>query len=495
VSGHVVVIGGGIAGLAAAFKLYRDDPSLRITLAEAQPRLGGVIESVREDGYVLEEGPDLFLGSKPGGWDLACALGIEARLIGTRKGAGGAFLLSRGQLSRLPDGLTGLVPTKMMPFVKTRLISPLGKLRVAADFFIPPRTDLGDETVESFVVRRLGREMYQRIVEPLLSGIFAGDGSKLSVLATFPHMRASEREHGGMARAMLAAKKRERAARAAGETGRASSAANRGKARRPDQNGFVSFPGGQRELVDALERALTGPEAVNRVDIRTGTPVSMLAELPDGEWRVTLGYSERIDADGVILAVPSYAAATLLRAVDPTCARLLREIQYVSTATVNIAFRREDVPHALDGTGWTTPRIERRQVMACTWTSSKFEHRAPDGVALFRAFLGDATNQDVTRRSDDELVKLVREELRAVLGISAEPIKVHLKRYDRAMPQYNLGHVERVSAIEQHVARHRGLSLAGNSYRGVGIPDVISSGERAAGAILGEIHSRELSER
>ena len=492
-SDRVVVVGAGIAGLAAAYKLYRLDPELRVTLVEAQQRLGGVIETVREDGYVLEEGPDLFLGGKPGGWDLACALGIEGRLQGTKKGVGGAFLLSRGRLSRLPEGLTGLVPTKMIPFVRTRLISPLGKLRVAADFVIPARRDDGDETVESFVVRRLGREMYERIVEPLLSGIFAGDGSRLSVLATFPHMRAAEREHGGMGRAMLAGKKKERAARA---RGRATAPAPTGaKARRPDQNGFVSFPGGQREMVDALEHALTSPQALARVEIRTSTPATMLTELPDGEWRVTLGYDESIDADAVILAVPSYAAATLLRAVDPTCASVMREIEYVSTATVSIAFRCEDVPHALDGTGWTTPRIERRPVMACTWSSSKFEHRAPEGVALFRAFLGDATNRDVTTRSDAELVSLVRTELRDVLGITAEPIKVHLKRYERAMPQYNLGHLERVSAIEHHISRHRGLAIAGNSYRAVGIPDVIASGERAAGAVLAELRSRELSNR
>lgn len=488
-SARVVVIGGGIAGLAAAFKLHRDDPDLHVTLLEAQPRLGGVIDTVRQDGYVLEEGPDLFLASKPGGWELACALGIEDRLQGPRKSAGGSFLLSRGKLYRLPEGLTGLVPTRMMPFVKTKLISPLGKLRVALDFLIPPRQDEADESVESFVVRRLGREMYERIVEPLLSGIFAGDGSKLSVLATFPHMRAAEREHGGMARAMLAAKKKERLARANEKR----ESANGEKRRRPDQMGFVTFPNGQRELIDALERRLSSAEARRRVDIRTSAPVVMLAELPDGEWRVTLENGETIDADAVIVAVPSYAAASLLRAADPACSSLMRAIPYVATATVSLAFDRDDVRHALEGTGWTTPRIERRPVMACTWTSSKFDHRAPEGVALFRAFLGDATNQDVAARSDDELVTIARRELRDVLGITAEPVKVHLKRHAKAMPQYNLGHLERLAAIDARIATHRGLAIAGSSYRGVGIPDVIRSGETAARAVLAEIRSRELT--
>jgi protoporphyrinogen/coproporphyrinogen III oxidase len=255
----------------------------------------------------------------------------------------------------------------------------------------------------------------------------------------------------------------------------------------------VSFPNGQRELIDALERRLTDPEARRRVDIRTSAPVTMLAELPDGEWRVTLAHGETLDADAVILAVPSYAAATLLRAADPACSSLMREIPYVATATVSIAFDRADVRHALDGTGWTTPRIERRPVMACTWTSSKFDHRAPEGVALFRAFLGDATNQDVAAGSDDELVAIVRRELRDVLGITAEPIKVHLKRHPKAMPQYNLGHLERLAAIDARISAHRGFAIAGNSYRGVGIPDVIKSGETAAGAVLAEIRSRELT--
>ena len=465
---HVVVAGGGIAGLAAAHELVTADPTLRVTLIEAASRLGGVIHTQRRDGYVLEAGPDLFLAAKPGAWELAGAVGLRDRLQGPRKGVG-SFVLSRGRLARLPEGLTGLVPTRMMPFVKTGLISPLGKLRVALDFVLPARRDEGDESVESFVVRRLGRDMYDRIVEPLLSGIFAGDGSRLSVLATFPHLRAAEREHGSMGRSMLAARRKERQARAT--AGPSAGAAQR--------SGFLSFRGGQYELVEAVERALSSRRLADRVTIRKDSAVRAVDEQRSG-YTVVLADGTTLDADAVILAMPAYAAADAIQGIDAEAAAAMRAIPYIATATVNIAFRRDEVPHALDGTGWTTPRIERRPVLACTWSSAKFEGRAPAGVALFRAFVGDATNQSVARQSDAEIERIVRGELTRVLGVCAEPLLVQINRFERAMPQYNLGHLERVAAIDARVAQHPGLAVAGSAYRGVGIPDVIASGHRAA---------------
>lgn len=479
---HVAVVGGGIAGLAAAHELVHGDAKLRVTLLEASPRLGGVIQTERRDGYLLEAGPDLFLAAKPGAWELAGALGLRDRLHGPREGVGGSFLLSRGRLARLPEGLTGLVPTRMMPFVKTGLISPLGKLRVAMDFVIPPRLDDADESVESFVVRRLGRAMYDRIVEPLLSGIFAGDGSKLSVLATFPHLRAAEREHGSLGRSMLAAKRREREARAKANGEPASGDG-------PRRAGFVTFRGGQSEMVEALERVLTAAPLRDRVSLRTRAAVRAIDER-EGGYRVTLTTGEAIEADAVVLAAPAWAAAEAIAELDPQAAAAMRRIPYISTANVNIAFRRADVPHRLEGSGWTTPRVERRPVLACTWSSSKFEGRAPADVALFRAFVGDATNQSVVSQTDDEIVKTVRAELAQVLGVTAEPVLVRLNRYERVMPQYNLGHLERVAAIDERLAAHPGLVVAGSAYRGVGVPDVISSGMRAAAAIRAHLASR-----
>lgn len=477
---QAVIVGGGIAGLSAAFRLLRDDPTVQVTLLEAAPRVGGVMQTEVRDGYVLEKGPDLFLGAKPGGWELATALGIAGRLHGPRPGVGGSFLLSRGRLFRLPDGLTGLVPTRMMPFVKTRLISPLGKLRVAMDLLIPPRRGEGDESVESFVVRRLGREMYAKIVEPLLSGIFAGDGSKLSLAATFPHMRAAEVEHGSMTKSMLAAKRRERQAkRTAREAARTAPAGSPAPA---VARGFLTLPGGQGEMIATLEaRLLADP----RFTLRTGACTREVLPLGEGGgWRVTLVNGESFTADVVILAVPAYAAADMIDTTDAACAQAMREIPFVTTATVNLAWRRDEVPHPLDGSGWTTPRAARRPVTACTWTSSKFEGRAPDGMVLLRAFVGDATNQTVVQKSDEEIVRVCRRELAEVLGVTAEPSLVQVNRWNWVMPQYNLGHLDRVKLIDECLAKHPGLYVAGNSYRGIGIPDVIKSGEMAASAAL-----------
>lgn len=480
VARQAVIVGGGIGGLSAAFRLLRDDPAVQITILEAAPRLGGVMQSEVRDGYVLEKGPDLFLAAKPGGIDLATALGIAPRLIGTRPGVGGSFLLSRGRLFRLPEGLTGLMPTRMMPFVKTRLISPLGKLRVAMDLFIRPKRGDVDESVESFVTRRLGREMYAKIVEPLLSGIFAGDGSKLSLAATFPHMRAAEVEHGSMTRSMFAAKRREREARG--------KAVPQGPSSPTLPKGFVTFPGGQGEMVAALEARLA---ADPRVTIRTGTPARAVAPVaqPGDGWQVTTATGEQFTADAVILAVPAYAAADMIDTADPLCAEAMREIPFVTTATINLAFPRQAVPHDLDGSGWTTPRAEKRPMTACTWTSSKFEGRAPEGIALFRAFVGDATNQTVVQQSDDEIVRICRRELADVLGITAPPVLVQVNRWNWVMPQYNLGHLDRVRTIDERLAANPGLYVAGNSYRGIGVPDVIKSGETAAKAAVAYLNS------
>jgi protoporphyrinogen/coproporphyrinogen III oxidase len=456
----VAVLGGGITGLAAAHRLIRNDRDVRVVLIESDHRLGGMISTIRRDGLVMEAGPDLFLGAKPGGWELAHALGIEDRLVGTRHGLGASYLLGRGRLRRMPEGLTGLVPTRMMPFVTTPLISILGKARVAMDLFIPPRRGDADESVEAFVVRRLGREMYERIVEPLLSGIFAGDGSRLSLLGAFPHMRRAELEHGSMTRSMLSAKAKKSAA--------------------APQRGFMTFPGGMSEMVEALEEAL---EESGRVAVRKDTRCTAV-QRENGGLAVELCSGDTLSVDGVVSALPAHAAAKLFDEIDTQLALLLGAVEYVATATVNLAFRRVDVPHPLDASGWISPRAERRPVLACTWTSSKFEGRSPDDVALFRAFVGDA-RQDLLRRHDDlELVRIARHELRTVLGIEAEPLTVELTRWDPGLPQPNLGHLESVSAIERRVAEIPGLEIGGSSFHGIGIPDAIRSGERAADNLL-----------
>ena len=469
---HVVIVGGGISGLAAALRLAESDRPPRVTVLEATARLGGRIGTERRDGWLLELGPDLFLGGKPGAWELCRRLGIAERLHGTATNAG-AYVLRGRRLLRVPQGITGLVPSRIGPFVRTRVVSPLGKLRVALDYFIPPRRDDGDESVEAFVVRRLGREMYERLVEPLLSGIFAGDGSKLSVLATFPQLRENERTHGGMLKAMLAARRANRAP--------ASDPAGRG----PEHHGFLSLPGGLAELVDALTTRL----AERGVTLRSGSAVAALER--DGEgWEVRIADGSALRADAVIVAAPTRATATLIDAHAPDAAAAMREIPLVTSATVSLGYLDTEVPRALDGTGYISPRVEQRAALACTWSSSKFRGRAPEGHALFRVFLGGATRADVGALSDEAALALARQELREVMGVTAPPRLEHVTWHRDALPQYTLGHRERVQRVEADVAAVDGLEVAGNSYHGVGIPDCVRSGERAAERVLAALAAR-----
>ena len=479
---HVVVIGGGISGLAAADRIASaagpaGGGGVHITLLESDARLGGVIQTERTSGMLLESGPDVILAAKPAGMALVERLGLSERVRTTRPEAKGSFILDRGRLLPIPDGMQGVVPSKVMPFVSTRLISWPAKIRVGSEFFLPPRKDEADESVESFVVRRRGREMYDRLIEPLLSGIFAGDGSKLSIKATFPQLTALEREHRGLVRGMLATRRKaERGARSAPPPSR--------------PVGLVSLEDGLGELIAALERRLLSNKNIR---IRKSASVSSVTRDSLGEFDITLLTGEMFHADAVIVATPAHVAGRLVCALDGQLGRELGEIPYASTVTVNVAFRSHDVPALLRGTGYTVPRIQKRPVLACTFVSNKFAGRAPDDTVLLRAFLGGAGRGEFVQHSDDEILSVVRTELREVLGITTEPHHVQINRFDRVMAQYNLGHLDRVARIEQRLATVPGLALAGNGYRGVGIPDCIASGQRAGDAVLAALHARASS--
>ncbi len=489
---RVVIVGGGIAGLAAAHRLARGGDGLEVTLLEGEDRLGGKIATERTDGFVLEKGPDIFLGSKPGGVGLARELGIEDRLHGVRRELQKTFIMRDGHLLPMPEGLTGLVPAQFGPFIRTRLISPFGKMRMAEDLFIPPRRGGGDESLASFVTRRLGREMYERLVEPLLSGIYAGDGEELSLAATFPQLRQQEIEHGSLVRAALTARLRAvgggaaSAARpAAGDGETAGQAPGESDAPRPSRPagraGFLSFPSGLAELSEAAERALDG-----RVRIVRGVRATRLSP-PSGEaghWTVELADGSSLPADAVVLATPAYVSAELVESFDAALAGPLRAIPYVTTATVSLAYPLGDIPRALDGHGYVIPRIEQRSVLAVTWSSSKLPYRAPEGWVLLRAFLGSARTAEDLPPGDDALLELARAELRDTMGITAPPSLSRVARWDRGMPQYTMGHLDRIAVIDERVGAHAGLHLAGAAYHGVGIPDCIASGRAAAERIL-----------
>jgi protoporphyrinogen/coproporphyrinogen III oxidase len=459
---HVVVVGGGIAGLTAAYRLQRladghpDGP--RITLVESSARLGGKIQTERGDGLVVEYGPDSFLSYKPAAVNLTAEIGIEHRIVGTQETGGGTFILRDGRLEPLPEGITMLVPTKLRPLIGSRLLSARGKLRMAAEPLIRPKRDQADESLASFITRRLGREAFEHMAQPLLSGIYAGDADQLSLAATFPRLRDIERQHGSLARGMLAQRR-------ARQSGNGPSP--------PKYPPFVSFATGMSDLVDALAAKLDG------VEVRTGQSVERLQFAGD-RYRLELSSGDVIDADAVLLAIPAWAAADIVEPVDGALSALLRRIPYVSTATISLGFRRDALGPVETGRGFVIPAVERRELTAVTWASNKFANRAPGDMALLRTFVGRAGREDAVDLPDDALLSLVRRELREILGITAEPALTRISRWRRAMPQYVLGHVERMERIDERVAALPGLFLLGAAYRGVGIPDCIESGNRAA---------------
>lgn len=459
----IAVVGGGISGLAAAHRLIELRRQLglpiRVALLEAAHRLGGVISTVTRDGYLLEEGPDSFITDKPWARELADRLGLSSRLIGTQDSFRRSFVVRRNRLHPTPDGFYLLAPTRFLPFVTTRVFSPLGKIRMAMDLVIPRAASAGDESVASFVRRRLGSEALERMAQPMIGGIYAADPAELSLRATFPRFLQMEEEHGSVIRGLLATGRR----RAAIEGAREASG--------PRYGLFVSFDGGLRVLPDTLAASL--PEGTSRTEVR----VTRVSRIDAGRWRVeATGVPTPEDYDAVILALPAFDAAGPVRAIDAEMADLLGSIPYGSAATVSLAFREQDVEHPLDGFGCVIPAIEELSLIGCTFTHRKYARRAPQGHALIRAFWGDAS----AGLTDSEIVGRTLSDLRTVLGVRGAPLLSHLVRHHRSMPRYAVGHLDLVDRIEDRLRRHPGLALAGNAYRGVGIPDCVRSGEAAA---------------
>jgi protoporphyrinogen/coproporphyrinogen III oxidase len=464
-AGHVVVLGGGIAGLAAAHRLLHMQGDalrgLRVTLVEGDNRLGGKILTERIDGFVIEGGPDSFLATKPRGIGLCEELGMgdRSQVQGVQPQRRRAFVLWRGRLHDLPEGLSGLVPTRLGPLVRSTLLSPIGKARVALDYLLPARRAAGDESLGGFVRRRLGREAWQRLVEPLMAGIYAADGDQLSLAATFPQLREAERRYGGLIKGVLAARRQAPAPVPA------------------PGSAFLTPAAGLDTLVIALEKRLRDAGA----RLVLGDPAVAVTR-SGSAFDVRLAAGGSIQADAVIVATPAYAAASLLAGLDPVLATELDAIPHASTAIVTLAYRREEISHPLDGHGYVIPRVEGSPILACTWSSRKWARRAPEGWELIRVFIGRAGQEDVLAADDEALVAMAVNEVSTRLGVTTPASLTRVHRWPRGMPQYLLGHPERVARIEAACGKHTGLYLAGNSFHGVGLPDCIVSGERAADA-------------
>lgn len=453
---RIAIIGGGIAGLSAAYyleKARRSGADLQWTLFEKSDRLGGVIRTEHRDGFVMEAGPDSYLAAKPEATFLCQELGLNHELIWSNDEGRKTYIVVKGKLISIPQGLEFMVPTRVWPMATTPLFSFSTKLRMAAELFSAARKNDADESVGDFVRRHFGQEMVDRVAEPLLAGVYGGNVEGLSVRAVLPRFAEMEREHGSLVRATLRAKAQAKA-----------------NARRHPQNKalFSSLKNGMEQLVGALLGALP------QLSIRLEQQEISVRQVND-DWQVeSNGVQERFQA--VLLAVPAPVAAGLLRQFHPGLIEGLARIQYTSSAAVALAYEDVDLP---PGHGFLVPRSERRKIMACTFVHKKFNHRVPEGKKMLRCFFSSSRMPDLLTHSEEALQQIARQELKEILGLNAEPIFARTFLWDRAMAQYETGHLDRVAEMEKMIATMPGFHIIGNSFHGIGVPDCIKSARQA----------------
>ncbi|MBM2838368.1 MAG: oxygen-dependent protoporphyrinogen oxidase [Deltaproteobacteria bacterium] len=470
---RVVIIGGGISGLSTALYLKEQAASagheIDCLLIEKGSRLGGNILTEKVDGFLIEGGPDCFLSEKPWAAQLCRHLGLGDQIMPTTEENKGTFVLSKGRLHEMPDGLILMVPTKIMPLITTSLFSWLGKLRMGFEIFIPPRHSKEDETLGSFVRRRLGNEALDKIAEPLVAGVHAGDPETMSMRASFPKFMEMEDEHGSLVKGMLARMKK------AKEVQRASSG--------PRPTMFMTLKGGLSEMINAIVSRLGSSS------IKLNTSVSRVEE-KGGKYFLTMEAGGAIEADSVIFSTPAYISSWLLVELDNPLSEKLQTIPYVSTATVTLAFNASEVklPKSF---GFVIPRVEERKIMAATFTSRKFAGRCSDEYVMIRCFVGGSKNEYLVALDDKEMVDMVRGELKDIIGLNAEPVLSRVYRWRKAMPQYTIGHLERVRWISERVHQHPGLYLTGSAYNGIGISDSIREGEITAKKCLDYLFQKD----
>ncbi len=462
---RIAVIGGGFAGLAAANRVRELAPAVEVVLFEAGARLGGVLRTERRGEFLLEHGADSFITNLPFAVDLCRRIGFAGQLIPTNDAERRAFVVRRGKLLPVPKGFALMAPSRPWPMLASPILSPLGKLRLAYERFVPPRRDTGDESLGDFARRRLGREVFERLVQPLVGGIYTADPERLSLAATLPRFQDMERCYGSLTRGAKRQGDRD------GAHNTHASGARYGL--------FTTPSAGLESLVNAIAARL--PAGL----VRLNSPVTTLQSCAN-RWQLAIaGNTSEQSFDAVVLALPAPAAARLLTAVDPELATELAAIPYASAAVVSLAYPRRQIAERLDGFGFVVPAIERRRILSASFSSVKFAGRAPADVALFRVFIGGACQGELLAADDDALSKLAQDEARSTYGNLRAPILTAVARWPESMPQYHLGHLERVGRIEARVNATPGLALAGNAYRGVGIPQVIHSGESAAERLVG----------
>ena len=459
---RLAIVGGGISGLAAAYELEqqrRAGAELEYALYESSPRLGGVLRTDYINGCVVEAGPDSFVTEKPWAADLARSLGLGDQLIGSNDADRKTYILTRGRLVEMPDGLMFMVPTKILPTGLSPLFSWRTKLRMAQELLHPPRAVDRDESVAAFVERHYGSEMVDRLADPLLSGVYGGEAANLSVRAVLPRFADMERTHGSLGKAMLAARRKVSASHSKAPL-------------------FTSLKNGMQSLAETIVSRLPAEALL------TNAPVQAIQPQPEaGGWTISAGLKSD-QFDGVIVALPGLAAADVLRMASAELSAELSAIQYSSSITVGIGYDHEVRRSLPAGFGFLVPRSEGKRLLAATFVHNKFPHRAPEDRALLRCFFAGKNAESVWPYSDDQIVGIVRQELQQILGLRAEPLFARVYRWKSAMAQYSVGHLERLERIERLRRQLPGLALAGNAYRGIGVPDCVRSGQDAAVALL-----------
>jgi protoporphyrinogen/coproporphyrinogen III oxidase len=465
---RIAIIGGGISGLTAAFTLEesRRAGALEYTLYESSPNPGGVLRTEHIDGCIVEAGPDSFISEKPWASDLCRTLGLGDQLIGSNDADRKTYILVRGRLIPMPDGLMFMVPTKILPTGFSPLFSWSTKLRMAKELFHPPRAAAADESVASLVERHYGAEMVDRLADPLLSGVYGGEAANLSVRAVLARFAEMERTHGSLGRAMLAARKKMPR-----------------PANKPASPLFTSLKNGMQQLVETLVPRLNPASLVTNASVESiqreaaGWNVGVYPEE-----RGTGSNSDRFDV--VILALPALAAAKLLSTCSPELSAELAAIGYSSSITVGLGYDRNVRQSLPPGFGFLVPRSEGKRLLAATFVHNKFPHRAPDDRALLRCFFAGSNAENIWQLSDDEIIAIVRTELQQIVGLRAEPLFARVYKWKSAMAQYGVGHLDRLDRIERLRQQLPGLALAGNGYRGIGVPDCVRSGQDAARQVL-----------
>jgi len=462
----IIIIGGGIAGLAAAFRIQREikeGANLECILLEGSNHFGGKISTEKLDGFIIERGPDSFISQKPAAIQLCKQLGLEDRLTGTNPGAPSTFVYTGGKLVTMPDGLSLMIPTKFLPFALTPLFSLPGKIRMAFDLLIPKKQDNGDESLASFVRRRMGEEALNKMAEPMLAGIYASDPEKMSITSTFPMFVETEKKYRSLILGMLARKK----AMLMNAVKRPSSAYSL----------FMTLKDGLGEMVDAVIKK--SPD----IQFKSGTKVVGI-ERNKEKWHLKLDDGSENQVDAVIVATPGTVTAKLLQNITPDSAELLNSIHYVSTATVTLGYKREGFSHSLDGFGFVVPKAEGCSILACTWTSSKFPHRAPKDYVMLRCYVGGALQEEIAEKDTETLETLVRKDLQQIMGITETPIFCKVFKNNKSNVQYHVNHSQKIDSIMEDLKNYPGLFLAGSAYRGIGIPDCIQNGNLAAESAL-----------